>query len=68
MPLFDFHCPQCDRTSELLVRADAQPHCPQCGRQPLLRLVAKPAAPATSQTLIATARRRAQAEGHFSNY
>ncbi|HEY5763830.1 MAG TPA: FmdB family zinc ribbon protein [Rhodocyclaceae bacterium] len=68
MPLFDFHCAKCECTSEMLVRHDAEPACPQCGHPQLQKLMAKPAAPGTTKELIGKARRRAKAEGHFSNY
>ena len=40
MPLFDFHCPACGKTSELLVAAtNAQPACPECGHRGLKKLL-----------------------------
>ena len=68
MPLFDFHCAKCDGTSEMLVRHDAKPTCPHCGHTDLQKLLARPAAPGNSKELVSQARRRAKAEGHFSNY
>lgn len=68
MPLYDFHCSKCECTSELLVRSDATPACPHCGHPQLQRLLSKPSPPAGSKELVRAARRRAKAEGHFSNY
>lgn len=39
MPLFEFHCPKCDRTFEKLLRKAQTDHpCPACG-QPAPRAV-----------------------------
>jgi putative FmdB family regulatory protein len=68
MPLYDFQCAQCRQVSEMLVRSDAQPACPHCGHPEQTRLVSKPAAPGGAKALVESARARARAEGHFSNY
>jgi putative FmdB family regulatory protein len=68
MPLYDFRCPKCDKTVELLVRSDAQPACPTCGQAPMEKLVSKPAAPGQSADLVRAGRAQAKREGHFSNY
>lgn len=68
MPLFDFRCSQCDKTVELLIRGDTSPACPACGNTAMDKLVSRPAAPGTSADLVKSARTRAKAEGHFSNY
>ena len=40
MPLFDFHCPACGQTSELLVTAaDSKPNCPACGSRGMRKLL-----------------------------
>ncbi|HAM49845.1 MAG TPA: FmdB family transcriptional regulator [Nitrospiraceae bacterium] len=40
MPLFDFLCTKCGKTSELLVTSsDAQPSCPSCGSRELSKLL-----------------------------
>jgi putative FmdB family regulatory protein len=31
MPIYEYHCRQCDKEFEQLVRADTQPRCPACG-------------------------------------
>ncbi len=67
MPLFDFHCSACNKSLELLVKSDAKPVCPDCGAE-LAKLVSCPVAPGGSAAIIASARRRAASEGHFSNY
>ena len=68
MPLYDFRCPKCACTVELLVRSDATPDCPTCGAVPMEKLVSKPAAPGQSAELVRSARAQARREGHFSNY
>ena len=68
MPLFDFHCQDCDKTAEMLVRSDATPSCPACGSTAMQKLISKPAAPGTSADLVRSARAQAQREGHFSHY
>lgn len=68
MPLFDFHCSQCDKTFELLIRGEAPAACPSCGSTALAKLVSKPAAPGNSRELVKAGRAQAKREGHFSNY
>ena len=48
MPLFEFHCRECDQDHEILVRGDMEPECPSCGGKSLEKLLSVPAAPVTS--------------------
>jgi putative FmdB family regulatory protein len=68
MPLFNFQCRTCDKTSELLVMVSDTPECPHCGSDALDKLISRPAAPGRSNDLVGAARRQAAKEGHFSNY
>lgn len=68
MPLYDFRCPACAATRELLVRHDTRPACPACGASPMERLLSKPAPPGSSAGRVQAARAQAKREGHFSNY
>lgn len=68
MPLYDFRCSACQTVSELLVKPSDAPVCPQCGGSSLEKLIALPAAPGRSKSLLASARAQAAKEGHFSNY
>lgn len=68
MPIFDYRCRSCGADFELLVRSASVPTCPRCGSQALDRQVSAPAAPGKSQGIIASARKAAAKEGHFSNY
>ncbi len=67
MPLYDYKCPRCDKTYELLVKLSSTPVCPDCGGA-IEKLLSKPAAPGQSAGIIASARAQAAKEGHFSNY
>ena len=41
MPLYDFHCPECNRIVELLMTSrDDQAVCPECGSTQLEKLMA----------------------------
>ena len=68
MPLYDFHCPDCDTATEILARFDVTPACPKCGGGHLQRLVSGVSPPEKSQGLLKKARAQAAREGHFSNY
>ncbi len=68
MPIHDFHCKQCDRAFELLVRGSAAPICPGCGSADVEKLVSLPAPQGKTAGLIARGRSQAAREGHFSNY
>lgn len=68
MPIFDYRCLACNRRFELLMRGSTVPVCPHCGSVNLDKCVTAPAAPGKSKDLIASARRQANKEGHFSNY
>jgi putative FmdB family regulatory protein len=68
MPLYSFHCPQCDNDVELLVGFSDKPKCPSCGSRKMQRQISRVAAPAKSGDLVKSARKMAAREGHFSNY
>ena len=68
MPLYGFHCPECDTDVELLVGFAERPKCPSCGGRKMQRLVSRVAAPGRSAGLVKAARAQAAREGHFSNY
>lgn len=50
MPLYEFHCRQCQRDQEILIRGSEVPECPECGSQRLEKLLSVPAAPANGAT------------------
>lgn len=68
MPIYDYRCNACDRRFELLVRGSTTPSCPHCGSIDLRKCLTAPAAPGKSKAQIASARRQANREGHFSHY
>lgn len=69
MPMFDFQCQHCGHVFEALVRnGNAPPLCPVCQSAGVGRQVSAPVAPGKSKAIIASNRRLAAAQGHFSNY
>jgi putative FmdB family regulatory protein len=68
MPLYGFHCRDCDNAVELLVEMSERPRCPACGSRKMDRQVSRVAAPGKSADLVKAARKQAASEGHFSNY
>lgn len=68
MPIYEYHCPACDKHFELLVRSDTVPTCPQCGATQVHKCVSAPQPPGKSAGIIKRARQRAAAEGHFSHF
>jgi len=68
MPIYEYHCPACDKHFEMLVRSSTVPACPQCGSTAVDKCVSAPQAPGRSAGIIKSARKRAAAEGHFSNF
>ena len=67
MPLYDFHCPQCDTNVELLARHADQPACAACGT-PLERLVTGIAPIGKSREIAKSMRASAARAGHTSNF
>jgi len=68
MPLFDYHCPQCNADFELLVRASAVPACPQCGSTTLDKRVSRIAPAGKIEAIRMSNRRAAAAQGHLDHY
>jgi putative FmdB family regulatory protein len=68
MPIYDLVCKDCELEFEALVRASALPNCPECGGAKVEKLLSLPAAPGKTKGILASARRQAAREGHFSNY
>jgi putative FmdB family regulatory protein len=47
MPLYEYHCSDCDQTVEVLLRrSDEQPACPECHGEQLARQLSVTATPA----------------------
>jgi putative FmdB family regulatory protein len=68
MPLYGFHCADCNAEFEALVGSSEVPACPTCGSETLEKLLSRVAPEAKSPALIKQARACAACEGHFSNY
>ncbi|WP_157271910.1 FmdB family zinc ribbon protein [Azohydromonas aeria] len=68
MPIYDYHCPKCGEDFELLVRASTTPACPHCAATELERRLSLTAPQGKIKAIIASNRRAAAREGHFSNY
>lgn len=68
MPIYDFHCQECDRSFELLVRGSTVPVCPECGSAKVEKLLSLTAPQGKTAGIIARGRTQAAREGHFSNY
>lgn len=68
MPLFDYHCPQCNADFELLVRASTVPACPQCGSTTLEKRVSRIAPAGKIEAIRMSNRRAAAAQGHLDHY
>lgn len=68
MPIYDYRCTDCGKTSELLVKASTVPNCPACASRNLEKLVSMPAPAGQTKALVSRARAQAASEGHFSNY
>jgi putative FmdB family regulatory protein len=68
MPLYSYHCAECDKDVELLASFSDMPICPTCGSQKMERLMSRTAPPGKSRGIIRSARAQAAREGHLSNY
>lgn len=68
MPLFDFHCPQCQHHFEQLVRAGNPATCPQCGSTTVEKAVSRIAPAGKIEAIRLSNRRAADAQGHFNHY
>ena len=68
MPLFDYHCPQCNADFELLVRASTVPTCPTCASTALEKRVSRIAPAGTIEAIRLSNRKAADAQGHFNHY
>ena len=68
MPIYDYHCNNCNKAFELLVRSTTILACPECGSLQLEKLVSMPAPKSKVDVIRKRARGQAAREGHFSNY
>ena len=68
MPLYSYHCAECDKDVELLIGASDTPTCRTCASQDMERLVSRTAPGGKSSSLAKSARAQAAREGHLSNF
>ena len=68
MPLYDFHCTDCDADFELLMKASDTPACPKCGSTAVEKCVSLTAPQGKLKAIAKAARAQAAREGHLSNF
>ncbi|WP_172327717.1 zinc ribbon domain-containing protein [Mangrovicoccus sp. HB161399] len=70
MPYYSYRCSQCETAFEELVPlgAASPPPCPECGSAEVKQQLSRVAPPGKAKGIIASARKQAAKEGHFSNY
>jgi putative FmdB family regulatory protein len=68
MPLYSYHCAECDKDSELLMRFDDKPVCPACGGVKMEPMVARVAPDFKLKAKAKLWRAAAEREGHTSNF
>lgn len=68
MPMFDFHCTQCQHAFEQLVRSSTTPTCPQCGSTAVEKTVSRIAPAGKIEAIRLSNRRAADAQGLFNHY
>ena len=68
MPLYNYHCKECDKVTELLTGFSDKPACPNCGAPNMERLMYRPAEPGKTKAIMKAARAQAAREGHLSNF
>jgi putative FmdB family regulatory protein len=68
MPLYSYHCAQCDKDVELLIGSGDTPVCPSCGSENMERMLGRVASEGKSAGMAKAARAQAAREGHLSNF
>ncbi|HEY9095270.1 MAG TPA: zinc ribbon domain-containing protein [Hydrogenophaga sp.] len=68
MPMYDYHCTQCQADFELLVRTSTTPTCPHCASTALEKRVSRLAPAGKIEAIRMSNRRLADAQGHFNHY
>lgn len=68
MPLYGFHCQDCNTNCELLVGMSDTPVCPKCGSQKLDRLMSRIAPEAKLKAAAKVWRKQAERQGDLSNF
>ncbi len=68
MPLYTFHCAECDTDAELLVGMSDHPACPKCGSARFERQMSRIAPEIRYHAIVKSNRAAAAKEGHMSNF
>lgn len=68
MPLYAFHCNDCSKDFESLVRGSEAPACPACSSANLQQQVSKICVDIKYPAVAKSWRRAAAAEGHMNNF
>jgi putative FmdB family regulatory protein len=68
MPLYSYHCAECDKDSELLMRSDDKAVCPACGSEKMERLPSWLAPELKSDAIRKSWRAAAARGGDVSNF
>ncbi len=66
--LYSYHCKECDKDAELLVRLAETPACPVCASQELERLMSRTPPQGKSAGIAKAGRTQAARAGHLSNF
>lgn len=68
MPLYNFHCSDCDKDFELLVSASDTPACPSCGGAKMEQTISRIAPDQKLKAVAKAWRAQATREGHTNNF
>ena len=68
MPLYSYHCSDCDNEFEILVGASETAACPSCGSIKLEQMMSRIAPDQKMKSFLKAARAQAGREGHLSNF
>jgi putative FmdB family regulatory protein len=68
MPLYAYHCENCQAEFELLVRASDTPACPECGSEKLQQQVSRICVEIKYPAIAKSWRRAAAASGDLTNF
>jgi len=68
MPLYSYHCADCDKEVEMLVGINDKAVCPSCGSEKMQQLMSRIAPDMKTPGIIKSNRALAAREGHLSNF
>lgn len=68
MPLYSYHCADCDKDVEMLVGMNDKAVCPSCGSEKMQQLMSRIAPDMKTPGIIKANRAVAAREGHLSNF